>query len=396
MQNPDDAIAENTTQVTTDFKLRGFEFMAVVDQKSPIRRKEATVEKSTGGWQSLIHEVNAVVLLAHGFGELIRPTSPSFGLCPRWKALPKDKGFIAAGVPLLKRLCEEAGSSSPYLYLTPSQLQWHRKSMLFEKCTGKATTGEFCDCERLQQVVPRSMSDFMSINPPGELEDTGCVMFGQSDAVPRPLPATNPAPATNGGYVNRNSNNEVGVSIGGLFNDPEVQRQDSKADVPHPNPEVPLSVAPGSNGLHSHEFASSADYRYGAIYPKPPRDVEKFYYTPPSTVYSDERSTADSAKPVSEDPFEMQQQLKRANKRYFDVHEDGSLRESKRVHFDSTVSRLAEQARACSTNGLNGIVPMSVRDSEYDFGTAPIVESPKNRQFVVTLASSDQAESEKG
>ncbi|CZR64828.1 uncharacterized protein PAC_14727 [Phialocephala subalpina] len=393
MQNPDDAIAENTGQITTDSKLQGFEFMAVVDQKSPIRRKEATLEKSSGGWQSLIHEVNAVVLLAHGFGDLIRPTSPSFGLCPRWKVLPKDKGYMAAGVPLLKRLCEEAGSASPYLHLTPSQLQWHRKSMLFEKCAGKASKGESCDCERLQQVVPKSVSDFMSVNPPGELEDRGCVMFGRPEPIPRPLPAADPPPATNGIYDYRTSTDEVDISADGLFDDPEVRGQDSKDDVPQPV--VPLSVALTGHGLRYQEYAASADYRYGAIFSKPPRDVEKFYYTPPPTVYSEERSAIDSAQPASEDVSDMQQ-LKRANKRYFDVHEDGSLRDSKRIHFDSAPSRLVEKARACNQNGSNGVIPMSVRDPGYDFGTAPIVENTKNRQFVVTLASSDQAESEKG
>jgi hypothetical protein len=129
--------------------------MGLVDQKSPLQRKEAAIEDSSGGWQKLIHDVKAIVLFAQGFGELIGPIS-SPGLCPRWRSLPKGKDYMASGVPLLKRLCEEAGSSSPYLHLTPTKLQWHSKSLLFENCRSIDNTNKACSCDRLQQVISKS------------------------------------------------------------------------------------------------------------------------------------------------------------------------------------------------------------------------------------------------
>jgi len=148
VQNIEDMTPGKTIQGSLKAKIQGWEFMGLVDQKSPLQRKEAAIEDSSGGWQNLIHDVNAIVLFAQGFGELIRPIS-SPGLCPRWRSLPKGKDYMASGVPLLKRLCEEAGSSSPYLHLTPTKLQWHNKLLLFENCRGTNNTSKACNYDLL-------------------------------------------------------------------------------------------------------------------------------------------------------------------------------------------------------------------------------------------------------
>ena len=71
--------------------------MALVDQKSPLQRKDTKLEKTSGGWPNLIHDINAIVLFAQGFEDIIKPCE-SFGLCVRWKSLPKNKDYMAAGI----------------------------------------------------------------------------------------------------------------------------------------------------------------------------------------------------------------------------------------------------------------------------------------------------------
>lgn len=50
--------------------------------------------------------------------------------------------------------------------------------MLFEPCGN--TASPCCKCDRLQQVLPDSPTTFGQIRPPGELTETGCVIFGQA------------------------------------------------------------------------------------------------------------------------------------------------------------------------------------------------------------------------
>jgi hypothetical protein len=179
VQNVEDMTPGKTLHGTQQVKIQSWEFMGLVDQKSPLQRKEAVIEKTSGGWQSLIHGVNAIVLFAQQFGDIIQPV-PLPGLCARWRLLPKGTDYMAASVPLLKRLCEEASSGSPYLHLTPTKLQWHRKSMLSENCQGSSDKGKVCSCDRLQQVVAKSSLNFGTINPPIILENRGSVIFGKS------------------------------------------------------------------------------------------------------------------------------------------------------------------------------------------------------------------------
>ena len=61
-------------------RLYGWEFQALVEQKS-FRRKEQVLKKSNGGWADLLNDINAVVLFANGFEEVIKPVSHLTNLC---------------------------------------------------------------------------------------------------------------------------------------------------------------------------------------------------------------------------------------------------------------------------------------------------------------------------
>ena len=163
---------------TTQSTLHGWEIMALVEGKSILRRKEQKVLKTNGGWVNLVNDIDAVILFASGFGDLIKPVNNLHQLCSQWKTLPKRKDYLAAGCPILETLYAEAGSRRSRKHLTSTHLQWQRRAMLFEPCRNAASP--CCKCDRLQKVLPDSPTTVGQIRPPGDLTETECVIFGQA------------------------------------------------------------------------------------------------------------------------------------------------------------------------------------------------------------------------
>ena len=162
---------------TMQSKCHGWEYMSLVNEKN-YRRKEATIAKSSGGWVDLVNDIDALVLFATGFGDVIRPVSGLERLCPQWRILPKSKDYLAAGVPIMELLYSEAGSRLSRKHLSTTHLQWHRRSTLFEQC--EYTGPGRCECDRTQQIYHDSLlRTFGRVRPPGKLEENGCVLFGQ-------------------------------------------------------------------------------------------------------------------------------------------------------------------------------------------------------------------------
>ncbi|KFY86148.1 hypothetical protein V500_07837 [Pseudogymnoascus sp. VKM F-4518 (FW-2643)] len=200
-QNSEQSSPGKNLQTTMGIKVIGWEFMGLVDQKSPYVRKQIFVKTSSGGWPELVHDIDAVVLLAQGFEDIIRPVSELARLCSIWHSLPKHKDFMAAGVPILQKLCEEAGSDTTNQHLTSTKLKWHKGSLLFEDCFAHANAGMVCKCDRLQQVVPEGIT-LKSIKPPGVLKANGCVIFGKPQS--RSTAKLSPKTITNCLYTHLN------------------------------------------------------------------------------------------------------------------------------------------------------------------------------------------------
>ena len=154
-------------------KLYGWEFRALVEDKSSFRQKEQVLEKSNGGWVDLVNDTDTIVLFGNGFEEVIKPVR---GACSAWKSLPKGRDYLAVGCPMLETLYNEAGSRKTRSYLTSRHLQWHRGSTLFETCEEISS----CACDRLQQLVYDSRTTFRRVKPPDELPEDGCVIFGRA------------------------------------------------------------------------------------------------------------------------------------------------------------------------------------------------------------------------
>ncbi|KAK7184313.1 hypothetical protein PSPO01_09690 [Paraphaeosphaeria sporulosa] len=178
-------VADEQRSSGHDFKppwgdiLQGFEFNAVVEQHSPFRKKEAKLFDTNGGWPRLSRDIDALVLLANGFEEIIVPAVERSNdrLCRIWQHAPKGKDFLAAGTPILQRLYETAGCPLDRKYLTTSgsKLQWHQgTSMLFDPCA--EPTRAQCSCNRLQQILTRSA--MTRTIPPEHFKDQGAVIFG--------------------------------------------------------------------------------------------------------------------------------------------------------------------------------------------------------------------------
>ncbi|KAI1425450.1 hypothetical protein F5Y12DRAFT_784703 [Xylaria sp. FL1777] len=159
--------------------IQGYEFKAIVEDRSPLKLKQFRVEKTSGGWPSLVRDIDALVLFADGFENLIQPVQGDHGLCHMWKTVPKDKDYLATTVKMLNELYDVAGCRLDKQYLTSSRLQLDRgHSILFEACN-KVSAWQ-CKCNRLLQIVPKKS---FGVVPPGPLQEEGGIIFGQSSTL---------------------------------------------------------------------------------------------------------------------------------------------------------------------------------------------------------------------
>ena len=165
--------------------LYGWEFRDIAEEERHLKQKTQILEKTAGRWYDLVKDVDAVVLFASGLGDIIKPRSELTGLCRKWRRLPKEKDYLAVCVPLLEIFYERAGHRHDRQYLTSAKLQWHRGSMLFEKCVD--ISSNCCKCDRLQQVYHDSYKTFGHRTLPGNLEANGCVVFGQANHSMKPV-----------------------------------------------------------------------------------------------------------------------------------------------------------------------------------------------------------------
>ena len=164
--------------------IQGYEFKAIVEERSPFQRKQSRINKTSGGWTTLVRDINALVLFAKYYGEVIQPLRHNERidqgpqrLCSGWSKVPKGKDYLATTVKIIEDLYDIAGYRLDRTYLTSTHLQWHRgRSLLFEPC--KTPAALQCQCTRLQRIIPKSIIG--SPTPPGLLDPDGAVIFGQS------------------------------------------------------------------------------------------------------------------------------------------------------------------------------------------------------------------------
>ncbi|KAJ6445358.1 RSC complex subunit Rsc7 [Purpureocillium lavendulum] len=78
-------------------RLGGFEYKAIVEQRSPLALKEWPLRGISGGWVSLVEDIDALVLFASGFGNVMRPRdTDNQSICHKWRSLPSNEDYLAA------------------------------------------------------------------------------------------------------------------------------------------------------------------------------------------------------------------------------------------------------------------------------------------------------------
>jgi hypothetical protein len=158
--------------------LQGYEYKAIVQERGDYTLMEKKLSRSHGGWPQLVQDINALVLLADGFGDLILPSDEyKSQLCNLWQRVPSGCDHLATTCNVLTDLFDVAGSRASREHLTTTHLQWHQgESQLFELC--EYTNA--CKCNRLQQIVSKSET---VVRPNIGDVKTGAVIFGNRNSL---------------------------------------------------------------------------------------------------------------------------------------------------------------------------------------------------------------------
>ncbi|OJD39051.1 pfs domain protein [Diplodia corticola] len=235
-----------TPKATLRDTLCGFEFKAVVEERSPFRLKSRPIEKTSGGWPALVKDIDALVLFANGFEDLILPlttatttagsatlstTRSCHPLCHRYRTVPKGLDYLAATVSALIDLYDVTGCPLARNHLTSSsKLQWHvggevsSTNNLFGPCT---MPSDFrCRCERLSQVVPDTAIGTI-VGPSADLNAYAArgaaTIFGQSGNLLKSLVGAGQQKSTRF-YSQPNAHINAGVTVDGA-DDAGMDRQ---------------------------------------------------------------------------------------------------------------------------------------------------------------------------
>ncbi|KAF9765374.1 hypothetical protein IL306_002345 [Fusarium sp. DS 682] len=107
----------------------GFEFMGIVEERSPLETKQYTAKSASGGWTRLVKDTGTLVLIAKGFQDLIVPETHSRDDCLTWRKMPKGEDYLGTTVTSLMDFYTMAGSKSDLRHLTSSGLYWRSENM---------------------------------------------------------------------------------------------------------------------------------------------------------------------------------------------------------------------------------------------------------------------------
>ncbi|KAH7413544.1 hypothetical protein BKA64DRAFT_567650 [Cadophora sp. MPI-SDFR-AT-0126] len=166
-------------RLTDRDKLEGFGFLDIISGIPTIRPRVATLESSGRGWVDFTRELNAITLMARGFGELMSPAKDCNNLCQGWARVPKGKDYLVARTDHLKSICEEMGNLESQPLELVQDIYWHSGGALFDACS---CGNNSLSCDRVQVLLPKLTIGFKR-KPAGLFEGDlrGAVVFGRSD-----------------------------------------------------------------------------------------------------------------------------------------------------------------------------------------------------------------------
>jgi hypothetical protein len=146
----------------------------------------ATLNVKGWGWVNFVRSINAIVLLGRGFGDLIRPRTPS-DICSNWQTLPSGHSYLAATVSDLNNITKLHGNR----WIKPPQLVqglvWHSPIAPFTTCpcqasskisqSNKTTSRHACPVQVLSPPGFRKAETFASVSA---LPNESAVIFGHN------------------------------------------------------------------------------------------------------------------------------------------------------------------------------------------------------------------------
>ncbi|KAK0622345.1 hypothetical protein B0T14DRAFT_601131 [Immersiella caudata] len=128
-------------------KLEGYRFMEVATRRSITPRVVhlRAFEGAGKSWVDFIRAIRAVTLFGEGFGELIAPRADNMdtntnqtvdgpALCNRWKALPKNRDYLAASGHDLSRILRQEGNARSNPLKLALGILWNQPTTAFERC----------------------------------------------------------------------------------------------------------------------------------------------------------------------------------------------------------------------------------------------------------------------
>jgi hypothetical protein len=165
-------------------KLEGWRFQDVVGLENDMNPVVAKLDGSADDWLRMVRQINAVVLIGNGFGDMMKPVG---NFCANLGSVPQKDFCVAVPVSRLKRIAERYGNPTMMpIKLTPN-VYWPINQHPFTcACPGSAPGTSACyRGQRLRSNGLRSGSLQLDILTAAE-HINGAVIFEGRRSVKQP------------------------------------------------------------------------------------------------------------------------------------------------------------------------------------------------------------------
>lgn len=160
-------------------KLEGWKFQDVVRRQGVMKAVAADLDSEADDWLPLVREIDAIVLIGNGFGEIMKPTN---GICASWKTVPSAKYCVAIQMSRLKSIIQEHGNPGVSPVKLAKDVFWPIIEHPFQCQCGAFGSGRRPPCSR-NQVLRSGFLGTPKGLAPNELltaaeYEHGAVIFG--------------------------------------------------------------------------------------------------------------------------------------------------------------------------------------------------------------------------
>lgn len=162
-------------------KLRGWEYMDIIEPPPRSRMKEQVLDSKGCGWDILTEDV--LVLVCNGLGEVIKPAQPK-SLCPEVYPVQRGRNYLTASVACLSHLSQKCGMGSTCSKLA-GHVFWPPPSPnLFDDCVH----GNEEPCHKtLQQLINKEGHESKTVIPAEGAVLFGCKVNKLKKKAPQPI-----------------------------------------------------------------------------------------------------------------------------------------------------------------------------------------------------------------